>query len=113
MFANPKSKIQAGCERNLHFSDGRTGTGDKKAAGAAEAAAQQVENLVAAAGACIASERRHWLKLLLSLQAAGAIAGAAVAVATSYNLLAGVGWGLGVGSVNFSVCLLSSKERVR
>ena len=69
--------------------------------------------MMAAAGAYIASERRHWLKLLLSLQVAGAIAGAAFAVATSYNLLAGVGWGLGVGSVNFSVCLLSSKERVR
>jgi hypothetical protein len=24
-----------------------------------------------------------------------------------------VGWGLGVGSINFSVCLVSSKERVR
>lgn len=42
-----------------------------------------------------------------------AITGAAFAVVNSYNLLAGVGWGLGVGSVNFSVCLLSSKERVR
>ena len=68
---------------------------------------------MAAAGAYIASERRHLLKLLLSLQVAGAIAGAVFAAATSYNLLAGVGWGLGVGSVNFSVCLLSSKERVR
>jgi hypothetical protein len=60
----------------------------------------------------VARERRHLLKLLVSLQAAGAIAGAVFAVATSYNLLAGVGWGLGVGSVNFSVCLISSKERV-
>lgn len=66
-----------------------------------------------AAGAAVARERHHLLKLLVSLQATGAIAGATFAAATSYNLLAGVGWGLGVGSVNFSVCLLSSKERVR
>lgn len=59
------------------------------------------------------SKSNHILKLFLALQVTGAIAGAAFAAAASYNLLAGVGWGLGVGSVNFSVCLLSSKERVR
>ena len=64
-------------------------------------------------GSCVASERCQWLKLLISLQVAGAITSAAFAAVNSYNLLAGVGWGLGVGSVNFSVCLLSSKERVR
>jgi hypothetical protein len=66
---------------------------------------------MAVAGALVARERHQLLKLFLALQTAGMITGAAFALVNSYNLLAGVGWGLGVSSVNFSVCLLSSKDK--
>ena len=65
---------------------------------------------MAVAGALVARERYQLLKLFLALQTAGMITGATFAFINSYNLLTGVGWGLGISSVNFGVCLVSSKD---
>ena len=55
-------------------------------------------------------ERKNMLKLFVVLQIAGLVMGTAVAAAARLNLLAGVGLGFGIGSVNFGVSLtLSSK----
>ena len=56
-------------------------------------------------------ERHQLLKLFLALQTAGMITGAAFAAVNSYNIVTGLGWGLGISSVNFGVCLVSSNNK--
>ena len=56
-------------------------------------------------------ERHHILKLFLGLQVTGLVTGAVVASAARLDLLAGVGLGLSMGSLNFGLSLtLSSRD---
>lgn len=66
---------------------------------------------MAAAGLALTRERRHLLRMFLALQVAGMVTGTIMAAATQTDFAKGAGFGLGIGSVNFGVCLTLSSKR--
>jgi hypothetical protein len=69
-------------------------------------------SFVAILSKALKRERHHMLKLFLALQVTSIVTGAVFASAARLDLLAGVGLGLSIGSLNFGVSLtLSSSEK--